>query len=83
MRLPISPAENTKNGSDTSLPPSAWTVTVLHHVSDVIQSNLKWRINPNSPAKVRRFFGICKLFAILIKNRVPLFPCGMKDTKKN
>ena len=58
-------------------------VTVLHHVSDVIQSNLKWRINPNSPAKVRRFFGICKLFAILIKNRVPLFPYRMKDTKKN
>ena len=38
-------------------------VTVLHHVSDVIQSNLKWRINPNSAAKVRRFFGTAKFLA--------------------
>ena len=35
-------------------------VTVLHHVSDVIQSNLKWRINPNSAAKIQTFFDICK-----------------------
>ena len=62
MRLPISPAENTKNGNDTSLPPSAWTVTVLHHVSDVIPSNLKWRINPNSPAKLQKKYDIRKRF---------------------
>ena len=35
-------------------------VTVLHLVSDVIQSNLKWRINPNSAAKIQTFFDICK-----------------------
>ena len=26
------------------------------------------------------FLEYANLFAILIKNRVPLFPCGMKDT---
>ena len=33
-------------------------------------------------AKVRRIFGVCKFICnILIKIRVPLFPCGMKGTK--
>ena len=60
MRLPISPAKNTKNMGATLPSTPARTVTVLHHVSDVIQSNLKWRINPNSAAKIQTFFDICK-----------------------
>ena len=33
-------------------------------------------------AKVRRIFGMCKFICyILIKNRVPLFPRGLKGTK--
>ena len=36
----------------------------------------------NFDAKVRRIFGMCKFICnILIKIRVPLFPCGMKGTK--
>ena len=36
----------------------------------------------NLTAKVRRIFGMCKFICnILIKIRVPLFPCGMKGTK--
>ena len=35
-------------------------VTVLHLVSDVIQSNLKWRINSISAAKIQTIFDICK-----------------------
>ena len=46
--------------SSAFLLPADRGVTVLHLVSDVIQSNLKWRINPNSAAKIRRIFGMCK-----------------------
>ena len=46
--------------SSAFLLPADRGVTVLHLVSDVIQSNLKWRINPNSPAKIQTIFDICK-----------------------
>ena len=46
--------------SSAFLLPADRGVTVLHLVSDVIQSNLKWRINPNSAAKIQTFFDICK-----------------------
>ena len=47
------------NGSDTSLPPSARTLTVLHLVSDAIRNDPNGDI-PNSAAKLQRIFGLCK-----------------------
>ena len=42
-------------------------VTVLHLVSDVIQSNPKWRINPNSPAKIQKKIEIQKIMNNILK----------------
>ena len=54
------------NGSDTSLPPSAWTLTVLHLVSDAIRNDPNGDI-PNSAAKLQRIFGLCKKKTKLFK----------------
>ena len=48
-------------------------VTVLHHVSDVIQSNLKWRINPNSAAKIQKKIEIQKIMNNILKKITYLF----------
>ena len=54
--------------SSAFLLPADRGVTVLHHVSDVIQSNLKWRINPNSAAKIQTIFDICKCWNKIYQN---------------
>ena len=59
--------------SSAFLLPAYRGVMVLHHVSDVIQSNLKWRINPNSAAKIQKKIEIQKLMNNILKKITYLF----------
>ena len=59
--------------SSAFLLPADRGVTVLHLVSDVIQSNLKWRINPNSPAKIQKKIEIQKIMNNIFKKITNLF----------
>ena len=59
--------------SSAFLLPADRGVTVLHLVSDVIQSNLKWRINPNSAAKIQKKIEIQKIMNNILKKITNLF----------
>ena len=59
--------------SSAFLLPAYRGVTVLHLVSDVIQSNLKWRINPNSAAKIQKKIEIQKIMNNILKKSQSFF----------
>ena len=69
----FAPACSNLEQSSAFLLPADMGVTILHHVSDVIQSNLKWRINPNSPAKIQKKIEIQKIMNNIFKKITNLF----------